>query len=84
MTDHRLLLVLLTLGVGILANPGSSLKTRINLSAFKFISEHAHHVINLEVPRITLPNITREFSAGYGTGKVSVHGLNITEFQSPK
>ncbi|KIH50829.1 hypothetical protein ANCDUO_19089, partial [Ancylostoma duodenale] len=40
--------------------------------------------INLEVPKIVLPNITKSFRAGFGTGKVSVHGLNITEFKSPK
>lgn len=40
--------------------------------------------LNLMVPRIVLPNMTRIFSAGYGSGKVSLHGMNITEFQSPK
>ncbi|KIH59767.1 hypothetical protein ANCDUO_09992 [Ancylostoma duodenale] len=84
MTDHCLQLVLFTLGVGLLAEPNPSLKTRIYLSAFKFISQNAHHVINLEVPKIVLPNVVRNFSAGYGSGMVSVHGLNITEFQSPK
>ncbi|KAL6726193.1 hypothetical protein Aduo_008191 [Ancylostoma duodenale] len=84
MTDHCLQLVLFTLGVGLLAEPNPSLKTRIYLSAFKFISQNAHHVINSEVPKIVLPNVVRNFSAGYGSGMVSVHGLNITEFQSPK
>ncbi|RCN43876.1 LBP / BPI / CETP family protein [Ancylostoma caninum] len=83
MTDC-LVLVVLALVVGTLAEPNSNLKARVNLSAFKFVSEHSQHVINSEVPKIVLPNITRSFRAGYGTGKVSVHGLNITEFESPK
>ncbi|RCN43878.1 LBP / BPI / CETP family protein [Ancylostoma caninum] len=84
MTGHRLHTILFALVVGILAVPNSNLKARINLSAFKFVSEHAKHVLDLEVPNIILPNVTKDFTAGYGTGKVSVQGLKITEFQSPK
>ncbi|EPB70583.1 hypothetical protein ANCCEY_10338 [Ancylostoma ceylanicum] len=84
MIGRSLHTILFALAVGTLAEPNSNIKARINLSAFKFVSEHAQHVINLEVPKIVLPNVTRDFTAGYGKGKVSVHGLNITEFRSPK
>ncbi|KIH59976.1 hypothetical protein ANCDUO_09781 [Ancylostoma duodenale] len=84
MTGHRLHTILFALVVGTVAEPNSNLKARINLSAFKFVSEHAQHVIDLEVPKIVWPNVTKDFTAGYGTGKVSVQDLNITEFKSPK
>ncbi|KAK6009130.1 LBP / BPI / CETP family protein [Ostertagia ostertagi] len=61
----------------------ADLKARLDLSAFKFFSKTAHHVVDLEIPKITLPDITLDITAGPGTGKVSAHDLNITKFKSP-
>ncbi|PIO69236.1 hypothetical protein TELCIR_08947, partial [Teladorsagia circumcincta] len=40
-------------------------------------------LVDLEIPKITLPDITLDITAGPGTGKVSAHDLNITKFKSP-
>ncbi|KAK6059680.1 hypothetical protein COOONC_02671 [Cooperia oncophora] len=61
----------------------ADLKARLDLSAFKFFSKTAHHVVDLEIPKITIPDITLDITAGPGSGKVSAHDLNITKFKSP-
>ncbi|KIH46656.1 hypothetical protein ANCDUO_23289 [Ancylostoma duodenale] len=84
MTDRWLQLVVLAVGVCVLAKNNSNLKARLNLSAFKFFSKTAHHVVDVEVPKIALPDITVDISAGPGKGKVSAYELKITKFHSPK
>nr|CDJ89800.1 Lipid-binding serum glycoprotein domain containing protein [Haemonchus contortus] len=39
--------------------------------------------VDREIPKITIPDITLDITAGPGTGKVSAHDLNITKFKSP-
>ncbi|VDM67826.1 unnamed protein product [Strongylus vulgaris] len=85
MTDRRLRLVVFAFVASIpLSVQVSNLKARLNLSAFKFFSKTAHHVIDVEVPKIALPDITLDIHAGPGKGTVSAYDLKITKFQSPK
>ncbi|KAE9413058.1 hypothetical protein Angca_003742 [Angiostrongylus cantonensis] len=64
--------------------PVANLKARVNLAAFKFFSKTAHHVVDIEVPKITLPVITCNITAGPGRGTASVYKLNVKKFRSPK
>ncbi|EPB76527.1 LBP / BPI / CETP family protein [Ancylostoma ceylanicum] len=84
MTDRWLQLVVLAVGVCAVAENNSNLKARLKLSAFKFFSKTAHHVVDVEVPKIALPDITLDISGGPGKGKVSAYELKITKFHSPK
>nr|CDJ84140.1 Lipid-binding serum glycoprotein domain containing protein [Haemonchus contortus] len=88
MCAHRLLFVLFLviadhLVLADLPSNNADLKARLDLSAFKFFSKTAHHVVDREIPKITIPDITLDITAGPGTGKVSAHDLNIIKFKSP-
>ncbi|KAK5972456.1 BPI2 domain-containing protein, partial [Trichostrongylus colubriformis] len=39
--------------------------------------------VDLEIPKIALPDITLDITAGPGHGVVAAHNLNITKFKSP-
>ncbi|VDM64145.1 unnamed protein product [Angiostrongylus costaricensis] len=86
MSAYYLLLTLLIANASAVEPPTvANLKARINLAAFKFFSKTAHHVVDIEVPKITLPVITcNHVTAGPGHGTVSVYKLNVTKFHSPK
>ncbi|VDM55629.1 unnamed protein product [Angiostrongylus costaricensis] len=85
MSAYYLLLTLLIANASAVEPPPvANLKARINLAAFKFFSKTAHHVVDIEVPKITLPVITCNITAGPGHGTVSVYKLNVTKFHSPK
>ncbi|CAJ0597292.1 unnamed protein product [Cylicocyclus nassatus] len=84
MTDRRLQLVVLAfITFAIFSEAVSNLKTRLNRPAFEFFSKTAHHVIDVEVPKISLPDITLDIHAGPGKGTVSAYDLKINKFQSP-
>lgn len=78
------LLLILILDVSATAPGNTNLKARLDLSAFTFFSKTAHHVVDAEIPKIALPDVSLDITAGPGTGKVSAHDLNITKFRSPK
>ncbi|CAI5445554.1 unnamed protein product [Caenorhabditis angaria] len=66
----------------ILAN-NETLKVRLNYSVFKFFSKDGHHVVDEEIPNITIPNITVPFSTSVGDGIVSTDVLKIEKFKTP-
>ncbi|KAK5968972.1 hypothetical protein GCK32_014057 [Trichostrongylus colubriformis] len=41
------------------------------------------NTVDLEIPKIVIPDITLDITAGPGRGVVAAHNLNITKFKSP-
>ncbi|CAI2348917.1 unnamed protein product [Caenorhabditis sp. 36 PRJEB53466] len=70
-------------GYGIPAN-NETLKVRLNLPFFKFFSRNGHHVVDEEIPKITIPEIKLPFSTSVGRGIVRTNDLKIEKFSSPK
>ncbi|PIC40687.1 hypothetical protein B9Z55_008342 [Caenorhabditis nigoni] len=61
-----------------------TLKIRLNTPFFKFFSKNGHHVVDEEIPKITIPEIRLPFSTSIGHGVVKTDDLKIEKFNSPK
>ncbi|KAF1763630.1 hypothetical protein GCK72_011897 [Caenorhabditis remanei] len=61
-----------------------TLKVRLNVPFFKFFSKNGHHVVDEEIPKITIPEIKLPFSSSIGKGVVKTNDLKIEKFSSPK
>lgn len=56
----------------------------MNRSFFDFFSKNGHHVVDEEIPKITIPEIRLPFSTSIGNGIVKTDDLKVMNFTSPK
>ncbi|CCD73737.2 LBP/BPI/CETP family protein [Caenorhabditis elegans] len=83
--NMKLLLLLLILTISFCyAFNNETLKVRLNVPFFKFFSKNGHHVVDEEIPKITIPEIRLPFSSSIGHGVVRTDDLKIEKFSSPK
>ncbi|EGT47831.1 hypothetical protein CAEBREN_00928 [Caenorhabditis brenneri] len=61
-----------------------TLKLRMNRSFFDFFSKNGHHVVDEEIPKITIPEIRLPFSTSIGNGVVKTDDLKVKSFISPR
>ncbi|CAD6187979.1 unnamed protein product [Caenorhabditis auriculariae] len=66
-----------------LETSNETVKTRLNFEFFKFFSKSGHHVVDQEIPKITIPNISFPITTPLGAGSVSTDELKIDKFSTP-
>ncbi|CAI4232490.1 unnamed protein product [Auanema sp. JU1783] len=61
----------------------STIQVRAQRSFFDFFSKAGHYLIDTEIPKVYIPNITIPITDGPGNGSVSATNLKITKFLTP-
>ncbi|KAK6101157.1 LBP / BPI / CETP family C-terminal domain protein [Brugia pahangi] len=67
----------------IAAEQFSTVRVRIAEEGLQFFSKIAHHIVDEEIWKVTLPQITIPIEDGPGTGEVNVTELTLQAFKSP-
>uniref|UniRef100_A0A0R3RKL7 BPI1 domain-containing protein n=1 Tax=Elaeophora elaphi TaxID=1147741 RepID=A0A0R3RKL7_9BILA len=61
----------------------STVRVRVAEEGLHFFSKIAHYIVDEEIWKVTLPEITIPIEDGPGTGEVNVTELTLRSFQSP-